>query len=45
MIQPKQNLTTHDKQSLFGNIIDSVMRLNPDGEITDSVWKKFKLIY
>jgi len=38
-------ICTHDKQSLFGNIIDSTMRLNPCGEIVDSVWKDIPLHY
>jgi putative transposase len=32
-------ICTHDKQSLFGNIIDNKMSLNPCGEIADSSWK------
>jgi REP element-mobilizing transposase RayT len=32
-------ICTHDKQSLFGNIIDNRMSLNPCGEIADSSWK------
>jgi putative transposase len=30
---------TYNKQLLFGNINESTMRLNPLGEIVDSVWK------
>jgi hypothetical protein len=30
---------THDKQSLFGNIINMRMSLNPCGEIADSSWQ------
>jgi putative transposase len=32
-------ICTHDKQSLFGNITDSIMSLNPCGAMADSVWQ------
>jgi putative transposase len=38
-------ICTHDKQSLFGNIIDNRMSLNPCGEIADSSWKDIPLHY
>jgi len=38
-------ICTHDKQNLFGIIIDHTMRLNPGGEIVDSVWKDIPLHY
>jgi putative transposase len=38
-------ICTHDNKSLFGNLIDSTMRLNPCGKIVDSVWKDIPLHY
>ena len=38
-------ICTHDKQNLFGDIVDHTMRLNPYGEIVDSVWKDIPLHY
>jgi putative transposase len=38
-------ICTHDKQYLFGNVVDSTMRLNPYGEIADLVWKNIPLHY
>lgn len=38
-------LCTRDKQSLFGQIINSTMKLNPFGEVVESVWKEIPLHY
>jgi putative transposase len=38
-------ICTHDKQSLFGDIPGNRIRLNPYGEIVDSVWKGIPLHY
>jgi putative transposase len=38
-------ICTHDKQSLFGNIIEGTMKLNSCGAIADSVWKAIPLHY
>jgi putative transposase len=38
-------ICTYHKQSLFGNVIGSTMRLNPYGEIVESVWKNIPLHY
>jgi putative transposase len=38
-------LCTQNKLNLFGNIKDSTMRLNPFGEVVQSVWKGIPLHY
>ncbi len=38
-------ICTQDKHCLFGNIVDSTMKLNPFGEIAESVWKGIPLHY
>lgn len=38
-------ICTHDKQSLFGNILGTGIRLNTYGEIVDSVWHEIPLHY
>ncbi len=38
-------ICTYNRQSLFGNVIGSTMRLNSFGEIVESVWKNIPLHY
>ena len=38
-------ICTYDKQSLFGNILATGIRLNPYGEIVYSVWQGIPLYY
>jgi putative transposase len=33
-------LCTYDRLSLFSQIIDSMMELNPFGEVVESIWKE-----
>jgi len=40
-----QTICTHNKQSLFGNIVDNRMSLNPYGVISDSSWKDIPRYY
>ncbi len=38
-------ICTYHKQSLFGDVVDSAMKLNHYGEIVESVWKNIPLHY
>ena len=38
-------ICTHNKQSLFGNIVENRMSLNPYGVIADSSWKDIPRYY
>jgi putative transposase len=38
-------ICTHDKQMIFGDIINGTMRLNPSGEVIDLIWKSIPQHY
>ncbi len=38
-------ICTEDKHCLFGQVVDSTMKLTPFGEVVESVWKEIPLHY